>query len=54
MKKTTLKSGAIEYLPTEEEKTSKEKYKAAKKASDLTDSDLKDLVYKLAKKANLL
>ncbi len=54
MKKIVIKGGAIEYIPTEEELVSKDKFKAKKKASDLTDSDIKELVFKLAKKANLL
>ena len=54
MKRTIVPGGAIEYIPTDEEKTSKKKYKARKKASDLTDADLKELVYALAKRFNLL
>ena len=54
MKKIILPNGAIEYVDTEEEKESKKKFKAKKKASDLTDIDIKELVFKLAKKANIL
>ena len=42
-------SGAIEYVPGKKEKDSKEKYKTVKKAADLTDTQVKELVYKLAK-----
>ena len=54
MNRNILKSGAIEYVATEEEKASKEKHKTKKSGKDLTDAQVKDLVYQLAKKANLI
>ena len=54
MDKITLPGGAIEYRDTADEKASKEKYKAKKKAADLTNKDMQELIYKLAKLANLL
>jgi hypothetical protein len=54
MKKRTLKNGGIEYTKSDEETTSKDKLKAVKKPSDLKDSDVKELVYLLAKKNNLI
>lgn len=54
MRKITLPNGAIQWIDTEEEKTSKKKYKAKKKPADLTNKDLQELVYELAKRANLL
>ena len=54
MKKTITKGGAIELIETAEEKAGKDKYKAVKKAADLSSSQMKDLVYVLAKRANLL
>jgi len=54
MKKIIHPSGAIEYVDTQEEKESKEKYKTKKKGSDLTDSEVRNLVYLLAKKENLI
>lgn len=47
-------SGAVEYIDTAEEKQSKEKHKAKKKAADLTDAEVKELVFKIAKKLNLI
>ena len=54
MKRIVLPNGAIEYRDTAEEMESKENLKAKKKASDLTDTDAKELIFKLAKKFNLL
>lgn len=53
MKKITYKSGAVEYVPDESEQKIKDKYQG-KKAKDLTDSQVKELVYELAKRANLI
>ncbi len=54
MKKIKLPSGAIEYVDTAEEKESKKKYRTKKKPSDLTDAQVKELVFALARRANLL
>ncbi len=54
MRKYLMPSGAIEYRDTEEEKESKDKFKDKKKASDLTDTDVREIVFKLAKQAHLL
>jgi len=45
---------AIEFIDTDEEEKSKDKYKTKKKGSDLTDAQIKDLVFELAKRANLI
>lgn len=47
-------SGAVEKIDTVQEKQSKEKLKTRKKASDLTDAEIKELVFELAKKFNLI
>lgn len=47
------KSGAIEHIATPKEKAIKAKHKD-KKAADLSTADLKELVYELAKQANLI
>jgi len=54
MEKRQLQSGAYEYSDTVEEKDSKKKYKAKKKSADLSNKDLQELVYALAKRANLI
>ena len=54
MQKIILPNGAIEYTDTPAEKESKKKYKAKKKPADLATKDLQELVYKLAKLANLI
>jgi hypothetical protein len=54
MKKVTLSGGGLEYVHSDEDKQVKENLKAVKKASDLKDSDVKNLVYQLAKQANLI
>lgn len=53
-RKITNPSGAIEIIDTAEEKQSKEKFKAIKKAEDLTNKEIGELVYEIAKKLNLL
>jgi len=53
-KKIILPNGSIEYVDTPKEGESKKKYKAKKKATDLTTKDLQELVYELARRANLL
>ena len=53
-KRIENQSGAIEYIDTAEEKQSKEKHKAKKKGADLTLDEVKELVYLIAKKLNLL
>lgn len=47
-------SGAVEIVDTPQEKQSKDKLKTRKKASDLTDAEVKELVFELAKKFNLI
>ena len=47
-------SGAIEKVPDETEKKSKDKYKTKKKGSDLSSAEVKDLVFELAKRNNLI
>lgn len=47
-------SGAIELIDTPQERQSKEKLKTAKKATDLSDAEVKELVFELAKKFNLI
>lgn len=47
-------SGAVEIVDTPEEKQSKNKLKTRKKAADLTDADVKELVFEIAKKLNLI
>jgi len=54
MRKIIYPSGAIEYVDTEEEANSKEKYKTKKEPADLTIQDLQELIYELAKRANLI
>jgi len=54
MKTIRSQSGAIENLPDEEELASRDKYKTKKKGSDLSDADIKDLVFQLAKRGNLI
>ena len=54
MRKIKHTSGAIEIVLTEEEIQLKDKLKAKKKAADLTDTDIKDLIWHLAKEAKLL
>jgi len=54
MKTIIHNSGAIERVDDENEEKSKEKYKTKKKGSDLTDAQIKDLVFELAKRANLI
>lgn len=53
-KKINLPGGAIEIVDTPEEKQSKDKLKTRKKASDLTDTEIKELVFEIAKKLNLI
>ncbi len=52
-RKIELPSGAIEYVDTLDEKANKTTFKG-KKAADLSNNDLKDLVYKIAKHLNLI
>lgn len=52
--KINLPSGAVEIVDTPEEKQSKNKHKTKKKASDLTDAEVKELVFQIAKKLNLI
>ena len=54
MKKITYPNGTIEWISNEQEKASKDKYETINKGSDLTDAQVKDLVYELAKKENLI
>ncbi len=54
MDRIILPGGAIEYRDTPDEKASKEKYKTKKKPSDLTDAQVKELTFELARRANLL
>lgn len=53
MKKIIHKTGAIEFVSDKKEQEFKDKYKD-KKPADLTDKQVKELVYKLAKRANLI
>jgi len=54
-RKIKLKSGGYEWIDTKAEKESKEKYKKAKKdATKLTTKDLQELVFELARRANLI
>ena len=53
MKRIKHPSGAYEFVPDEKEQASKDKYKG-KKAKDLTDAQIKELVYELAKRAGLV
>jgi len=52
-KKITLPNGAVEYIPTNEELLSQNKFKG-KKPADLTIPELKELIYMVAKHLNLL
>lgn len=52
--KITYPNGTIEIIDTPEEKQSKDKLKMRKKASDLTDTEIKELVFEIAKKLNLI
>ena len=52
MKKTKTKSGAVEYIRDTKEKEWKKLGK--KKPKDLTDLQVKELVFALARKANIL
>lgn len=54
MKTITHKSGATEKVADDNELASKDKYKEKKKASDLSGSDVKELVYEMAKLHNLI
>jgi len=54
MRKITHKNGTIEFVPDEQEQASKDKLKTKKKGSDLSSAEVKDLVYELAKRANLI
>ncbi len=53
-KKIILPSGAVEIVDTPEEIQSKDKLKTKKKASDLTDAQVKELIFEIAKKLNLI
>ena len=53
-KKIKLLSGAYEIVDTDDEKNSKAKHKAKKKPADLTDGDVKELIWEIAKKLNML
>jgi hypothetical protein len=52
--KITHNSGAVELVDTKEEIAEKKKYKAIKKPKDLNEDEMKELVYKIAKKLNLI
>ena len=61
MLKTQHQSGAIEYIQAEDEKDANEKVKAtkeklknAKKGSDLSNADIADLVYAIAKHLKII
>lgn len=47
-------NGAIEFVPTNEEKDIKIKYKGKKKPADFTQEEINELVIKMAKKNNLI
>ncbi len=47
-------NGAVEIVDTPDEKQSKNKLKTRKKAADLTDAEVKELVFEIAKKLNLI
>ena len=53
-KKINLPGGAVEVVDTPEEKQSKNRLKTRKKASDLSDAEVKELVFEIAKKLNLI
>ena len=53
-KKINLPNGAVEIVDTPEELEMKEKHKSKKKPSDLTDDEVKALVFEMAKKLNLI
>lgn len=52
-KKIDLPNGATEYVDTSDEKNTKIAFKD-KKAADLSLNEVKDLVYKIAKRLNLI
>jgi len=54
MERIKHNSGAIEYIPSEDEKKFKDKYKDKKKGSDLTDAQTKELVYETLESFNLI
>ena len=54
MKRVELPSGSYEYIDSPEEKLIKSKVKDKKAANDLTDTQVKDLVYIMAKKQGLI
>ena len=47
-------NGAIEFVPTKEEKESRDKHAGKKKAADFTQNEINELVVAIAKKLNLL
>jgi len=49
-----MKSGGLEFIPDAKEKESKDKLKTKKKGSDLSDAQVKELVFELARRANLI
>ena len=61
MYKKTLNNGSIEFIPSPEEKdvqakmkTLKDKLKTAKKGSDISNADVADLVYVIAKHLKII
>lgn len=54
MEKIIRPNGAIEYIFTAKEKTRRKKFRSKKNGSTLTLDEVKELVFELARKENLL